>query len=215
MSSTTKSLIQRLRDQVAYKYPKALIRWDEYIPLPTGIQSLDQKLLGGGLPRDQLIEIVGSKSSGKTSLLFRILSGLSKKERTIAYLDFSATLYPLSAKKSGIDLKKILVLRPANIQTGLRAAEILFRSGGICVAVFDLVGTSDQIPRALLLRLRKSIKQARGIGIFLREPDSTRIPGNQLALSLKVERKNQKLMLKTEKSLFGEENKSVELVLDE
>jgi len=213
-SSTNKAIIQQLRDQVAYRYPHALTRWDEYVPLPTGIHSLDHELLQGGLPKGHLIEIVGPKSSGKTSLLFQILSGLNKKERTITYFDFSGTFYPLSAQKSGIDLKKVLVLRPSNIQAGLRAAEILFRSGGTCIVVFDLVRTKDQIPKALLLRLKRSVKQANGIGIFLREPDSTRIQRNQLALCLRVEKLNRKLLVKTEKSLFGKENQAVELALN-
>jgi len=212
---TKKTLVQQLRDKIAYKYPQALTRWDEYIPLPTAIHSLDYGLLRGGLPRGQLIEIVGSKSSGKTTLLFRILLALNKEGRSIAYLDFSKTFYPPSAQKSGIDLKKVLVLRPKNIQSGIRAGEMLFRSGGICVAVFDLIRTKDQIPKALLLRLKKSVRQASGIGIFLREPDSTKVQRNQLALCLKVEKLNQKLLVKTEKSLFGMENRSVELVLSE
>jgi hypothetical protein len=213
-SVANKSIVQHLREQVSSKYPQAQARWDEYVPLPTGIQPLDQKLLHGGLPKGHLIEILGSKSSGKTSLLFHILSGLNESEAKIAYLDFLGTFYPLSAQRSGIDLKRVLVLRPANIQAGLRAAEILFRGGSILVAVFDLVGTFDQIPRALLLRLKRSVRQAQGIGIFLREPDSSRIEGNQLALSLKVEKKSQKLLVKTEKGRWGNEHQEVELALN-
>jgi hypothetical protein len=214
-SAINKVIVQKLRDQVAYKYPQAVTRWDEYIPLPTGIHTLDHELLQGGLPGGNLIEIVGSKSSGKTTLLFRILPGLNKEGRRIAYFDFSQTFYPPSAKESGIDLKKILVIRPINIQAGLRAAEILLRSEDICLAVFDLVATSDQIPKALLLRLKRSVKQAGGIGIFLREPDSTRVQRNQVALCLKVKRQRPKLLVKTEKCFFGKQTRGMELVLNE
>lgn len=210
-----KTLVQQLREQVAQKYPQTLIRWDEYIPIPTRIHSIDQRLLQGGLPCGHLIEIVGPKSSGKTSLVFRILSGLSKEDRSVAYFDFPQTFYPPSAQKSGIDLSKLLVLRPKNILSGLRGAEILFRSGRTCVSVFDLVTTKDQIPKALLLRLKRGVKQAQGIGIFLREPESTRVPRNQLGLILKVKKMDQKLFVETEKSLFGKESQCVELALDE
>lgn len=212
---TNKALIQRLRKQVACRFPQAITRWDEYIPLPTGIHFLDHGLLKGGLPKGHLMEIVGSKSSGKTTLLFKMLSGFNKQENMIAYFDFSETFYPPSAQRSGVDLKRLLVLRPPNIPAGLRAAEILFRSGSICLAVFDLVSTKDQIPKALLLRLKRSVKQARGIGIFLRESNSTKIQRNQLALCLRIEKLNQKMLVKIEKSLLGEENQSVELVLNE
>jgi hypothetical protein len=213
-SVINKAIVRHLRKQVSLKHPQAQVRWDEYVPLPTGILPLDQGLLPGGLPRGHLIEIVGSKSSGKTKLLFHMLSALSEEERKNAYFDFSGTFYPLSAQKSGIDLKKVLVLRPANIQAGLRAAEILFRSGGIFVSVLDLVGIHDRIPKALLLRLKKSIRQAQGVGIFLREPNSSRIQGNQLALCLKVEKKSQNLLVKAEKGRSGDENQAVELTLN-
>jgi len=214
-SATNKAVVQHLREQVSFKYPQAQVRWDAYVPLPTGIQPLDQVLLPGGLPRGYLIEIVGSRSSGKTALLFHILSGLNEKERKIAYFDFSGSFYPLSAQKSGIDIKRVLVLKPANIQAGLRAAEILFRSGGILVAVFDLVEIHDQISKALLLRLKKSVRQAEAIGVFLREPNSSRIQGNQLALCLKVEKKSQKLLVKAEKGRLGNRIQEVELTLNE
>lgn len=210
-----KTLIQELRERVALKFPQTLTIWEEYIPLATGIDVIDKKLLPGGLPSGQLIEITGSKSSGKTSFLFKILSGLSTKEKVIAYFDFSQNFYPPSAQKLGINLKKLLILRPSNIQAGLRAAEILFRNKTTNVAVFDLVETKDELPRTLLLRLKKSLIQCRGIGIFLREPDSTPIQGNKISLSLKVERQNQKISLKIEKSLFVMNSKSMEMVLNE
>jgi hypothetical protein len=214
-SLAEKTLVQQLREQVANKYPQTLPIWDEYIPIPTGIDSIDQTLFNGGLPSGHFTEIVGTKSSGKTAFLFKILSGFNKQERSIAYFDFSETFYPPSAQKFRIDLKKVLVLRPKSIQQGLRAAEILFRSGGICIAVFDLIGTKDQIPKALLLRLKRSVKHSGGIGIFLRESDSTRVQRNQIALCLRVKRVNQKFLVETEKSLFGKENQVVELVLNE
>jgi len=213
-SLADKTLVQQLREQVAHKYPQTLTRWDDYVPIPTGINSIDQGLLQGGLPCGHLIEIVGSRSSGKTTLLFKILSVLHKEDSFVAYFDFSHTFYPPSAQKSGIDLNKFLVLRSKSIQQGLRAAEILFRSGGICIAVFDLIGTKDQIPKALLLRLKRSVKHSGGIGIFLRESDSTRVQRNQIALCLRVKRVNQKFLVETEKSLFGKENQ-VELELNE
>jgi len=76
------------------------------------------------------------------------------------------------------------------------------------------VGTHDSIPKALLLRLKKSIRQAQGMGIFLREPDSSRIEGNQLTLCLKVEKKGQNLLVKTEKWQPGNRTQEVELKLN-
>lgn len=210
-----KTLIQKLREKVAFDFPQTATAREEFIPLPTGFDLIDKKLLPGGLPCGQLIEIVGPRSSGKTTFLFKLLSNLSTQEESIAYFDFSRNFYPPSAQKIGIDLKKFLILRPANIQAGLRAAEILFRNRTLNMAVFDLVETKEELPKTLLLRLKKNLFQVKGIGIFLREPDSTPIQGNKISLCLKVERVNQKVSIKIEKSLSGTNNKSLQMVLNE
>jgi energy-coupling factor transporter ATP-binding protein EcfA2 len=213
-SSERDETIEKLRKEIALFLPQFLQKnWEEMLILSCNIQGLNTILPGGGLPRGEFVEIVGSKSSGKTTLLFKILSGLDKQE--IAYLDFSGTFYPPSAQINGIDLKRVLILKPKNIQVGLRAGELLLRNRAIDIAVFDFVGTKDTIPKALLLRLKKNIRQAQGIGIFLREPNSTKVKRNQVAIYLRVEKRNEKVLVKTEKNLFEKEDRSVELVLNE
>ena len=73
--------------------------------LPTGIERLDL-LLGGGLERGQITEIVGAPSSGRTSVLFSILAQATGRGEMVAYVDAFDSLDPNFAEKSGIDLRR-------------------------------------------------------------------------------------------------------------
>src|SRR5438067_1324840 len=47
---------------------------DDAVVAPTGVSGLDA-LLGGGLPRGQISELAGPRSSGRTSLMLRMVEG--------------------------------------------------------------------------------------------------------------------------------------------
>jgi RecA/RadA recombinase len=59
---------------------------DEYALGSTGVTALDAKL-GGGFPRGQLSEIVGSRSSGRASLLLRLLAAATARGELVALVD--------------------------------------------------------------------------------------------------------------------------------
>ncbi|MGE5112764.1 MAG: hypothetical protein ACM3JB_18005 [Acidobacteriaceae bacterium] len=75
----------------------------------TGIRSVDG--LAGGLPCSSLTEIFGPPSSGRTSLLFSTLAGLTQQQRACALVDVSDGFDPLSASNAGIDLQQLLWVR--------------------------------------------------------------------------------------------------------
>ncbi|MDT8067059.1 MAG: hypothetical protein ROO76_02720 [Terriglobia bacterium] len=75
----------------------------------TGIASVDA--LAGGLPCGALTEIFGPPSSGRTSLLFSALAGLTQQGHACALVDVSDSFDPLSAEKAGIELRQLLWVR--------------------------------------------------------------------------------------------------------
>src|SRR5262249_59700210 len=79
--------------------------------LPTGCAALDQAL-GGGLPRGRLVELSGAWSSGKGSLALSAAARVTASRRLCAYVDARAELYPPSAAALGVDLVRLLVVRP-------------------------------------------------------------------------------------------------------
>src|SRR5262245_261916 len=79
--------------------------------VPTGFPSVDA-LLGGGLPRGRVTEIVGAASSGKTTLALSAAALVTGGGRLVAYVDARRELYPPSAAALGVDLERLLVVRP-------------------------------------------------------------------------------------------------------
>ncbi|MCK5482605.1 MAG: recombinase RecA, partial [Gemmatimonadetes bacterium] len=61
--------------------------------VPTGVFSLDTLLPGGGLPRGQVVEWLGPRSSGKTSLLRAAMASLRATGESIALIDPARSLY--------------------------------------------------------------------------------------------------------------------------
>ncbi len=73
---------------------------------PTGIRSVDE-LLQGGFPVAAITEIVGPECSGRTSLAFSFVSGITHADKVCAWIDVSNAFYPESAAAAGIDLRRL------------------------------------------------------------------------------------------------------------
>ena len=88
---------------------------------PTGIEALDE-LLMGGLPQGALSEFIGPECSGRTSIALSFLARMTREERVCAWIDVSNALDPVSAAAAGVDLQRLLWLRcgvtPAHAQGG-------------------------------------------------------------------------------------------------
>jgi len=76
---------------------------DEYSIGPTGLVTLDAPL-GGGFPPGQLLELIGSRSSGRTSVALRTMAAATARGELVA-LDM---LDVASAVAAGIDLDRLL-----------------------------------------------------------------------------------------------------------
>src|SRR5436190_8994834 len=83
---------------------------DESALAPSGISALDARL-GGGFPRGQLSELVGSRSSGRTSLLLHMLAAATARGELVAVVDALDMLDVESAAASGVDLARLLWIR--------------------------------------------------------------------------------------------------------
>jgi hypothetical protein len=76
----------------------------------SAISLLDQQL-GGGLPRGQISEIVGSRSSGRTALLLTFLAAATSRGEVVALIDTLDQFDPPSAAEAGLDLTRLLWIR--------------------------------------------------------------------------------------------------------
>jgi hypothetical protein len=137
----------------------------EIARLATGDAALDG-LLGGGFARGQLTEIVGPSSSGRTSIAYRLLAGASLRSEVTALVDTADRFDPARAAAAGIDLARLLWIRPPDPTAALRASEVLLATRGFAVVVLDLAEGLSPSMRARLatawsrLRLRAAASRA-------------------------------------------------------
>src|SRR6059036_1089567 len=107
--------------------------------IPTGALSLDLALGVGGMPRGRIVEVFGPESSGKTTLLYHLLSEAQKKGGICAFIDAEHAMDPAYAKRIGVDVDELLVSQPDHGEQALEIADLLIRSGAIDVVAIDSV----------------------------------------------------------------------------
>jgi hypothetical protein len=106
----------------------------------TGIPSLDRALGPIGIPHGRLTEIFGDVSSGKTTLAFALLAACTRRGDIGAYVDPENGLFAPAAEAAGIDLERLIIVRPGTAPALRRAVDAIVRSGACAVVVLD--GTS-------------------------------------------------------------------------
>jgi hypothetical protein len=104
--------------------------------LPTRVPALD-RLLGGGLPRGSLVEMSGRASCGRFSAALSALAAVTQSGEAAALVDPGDHFDPQGAADSGVDLPRLLWLRPRALKTALLACETVL-STGFALVVLDL-----------------------------------------------------------------------------
>jgi hypothetical protein len=98
----------------------SLERHDPSALIATDVAALDL-CLRGGLPRGQLSEIVGSQSSGRTTIALQVIAASTSRGEIAAYVDTLDHLDVASAAAAGIDLDRLLWVRGPSTSLGTRA----------------------------------------------------------------------------------------------
>ena len=157
--------------------------------LATGYEALDRHLPGGGWPPDSLTEIlVEHYGVGELRLLMPALAQLSNGDIDagynepgwIAWVSPPFQPYPPALQQWGIDLSRMLIVRPRDDSEMLWSAEQAL-SSGTCAAVLLWTDTlSDQASRRLQLAAEKGSSWA----IAFRPPAARREPS---AAALRIE----------------------------
>jgi hypothetical protein len=125
-------------------------------PLATSIATFDE-ILGGGLPRGAMVELVGRGSCGRFSTLIAALQQMTSAGEAAALVDQGSQLDPQAATAAGIDLDRLLWLRPRRLDDSLAAAEMLVATGfGLVALDLGLPPVLGRPPLAAWLRLARS-----------------------------------------------------------
>ena len=89
----------------------------------TGMPEVDA-LIGGGLPRQRLTELVGRRSGGRTSFVLGALAAATARGEVAALVDLAGGLDARSAEEAGVDLERLLWVRGAkDMKRGIQATK--------------------------------------------------------------------------------------------
>lgn len=124
--------------------------------LPLGWPILDDAL-GGGLPRGGLTEIIGERTSGRTTLAHAAVAGATTAGALAAWIDVPHAFDPASAEAVGTDVSRVLWIAPRERMGALRAAEQVLALDGFWVVVIDLDAPAA-IPAGMWLRLCRAAR---------------------------------------------------------
>lgn len=106
--------------------------------LRTGVEEVDALLPSGGFPLGQAVELCGEAASGRTSLALRAVAAAHKERRLCAWVDGPKELYPPAAAAMGVELSRLLIIRPKEPAQLAWTAVQLARSGAFACVVLDL-----------------------------------------------------------------------------
>jgi len=124
--------------------------------LPTSINGVDQ-ILGGGLERGSLVEIVGRASCGRFAALLAALRAVTGAGEAAALVDQGSQLDPQNAARAGVKLDHLLWLRPKRTPDSVSTAEMLVHAGFSLVTLdFGLPPVHGRATLAAWLRLARS-----------------------------------------------------------
>jgi hypothetical protein len=132
--------------------------------LLTGDSGLDIALGSSGITRGRMAELFGAPSSGKTTLAFAILAARTRAGDIVAWVDSSRAFFAPAAAAAGIDLRRLLVVRPSGAAAARRAVDALVRGGACTVVALDCAGLSDPLRAHHCARL---VSQAEKTGTVL------------------------------------------------
>ncbi|HET7825312.1 MAG TPA: hypothetical protein VFK90_08260 [Anaeromyxobacter sp.] len=200
MGSERHLVLAQLRDEIR-RIERRPARREGFVA--SGLADVDVALPGGGFPRGALAELAGGPASGKTAVVLAVFAALGPRDLA-AYVDGRGELYPPAAAARGVDLARLLVVRPlcggvreaslvgeASVRgtargaggaadaarAGLWAAEALLASGAFAAVAIDVA-----IPRALrgadavARRLQAAAEKGGAVGLWLGGANGLRVP---------------------------------------
>ena len=154
--------------KIAHKASESPYLTEEAIQ--TGLPSLDWAIGIGGIPRGRITEIVGDKSTGKTTLAMTIIRTAQAAGLRCVFADCENALNFGKAKSLGVDLEKLTVLHASFGEEYLDTIEEMVRKGEVDLVVIDSVDALT--PREEIentMEQRTIGAKARMIGKFCRK----------------------------------------------
>jgi hypothetical protein len=145
------------------------VRRDE--SLPTTLDAFDT-LLGGGLPRGKMVELTGRKSSvGRFAITTSALAAATSMGEAAVLVDLGDHFDPQVAEADGVDLRRLLWIRPKTLKQAVMSVEMIAATG-FQLVVLDLglpPVRGRRAPDAAWVRLARTA-EAHGTAMLISSP---------------------------------------------
>ncbi|MCL5951841.1 MAG: DNA recombination/repair protein RecA [Chloroflexi bacterium] len=109
--------------------------------LSTTFPALDHLAGSGGIPLHAVTVLSGKATSGKLTVAYKVLSraqqGTPERHHSVAILDLGASSDPDYLTRSGVDLNRLLLVRPQGAKQTLRVLLDLVRSRELRAILMD------------------------------------------------------------------------------
>lgn len=96
--------------------------------IPTTLAPFDM-LLGGGLQRGKVVELITRRASGRFSVAISALVAATTMGEAAALIDLGDHFDPQFAAADGVDLRRLLWIRPQTLKQAVMAAEMITATG--------------------------------------------------------------------------------------
>jgi hypothetical protein len=141
----------------------------------TDVAALDA-CLHGGVPRGQLSELVGPRSSGRTTVLLQMMAAATARGEIVALVDTCDRLDVASAEAAGVDFNRLLWIRGTDasalrspepaarspLDRAVKALNLILQAGGFSLVAMDLADVPlreiTQVPFSTWLRVQRTIE---------------------------------------------------------
>lgn len=185
---------------------------DEHTVAATGITALDARL-GGGVPRGQLSELVGPRSSARATVALQALAAATRRSELAAIVDVLDMFDAPSAAAAGVDLDRLLWIRghvvvnpglcgdlnQRALEQAVKALTLVLQAGNFGLVVFDAAEAPatalKRLPFTTWLRLQRMIEGSQTVCMLVGSAPMAR---SSAGLTVELGIKNSELGINSE-----------------
>jgi len=135
--------LQKIVRQFNRSHDKELIKFGKEIEkererISFGLKALD-KLTGGGIPVGLFTVIWGNKSTGKTTLTYKIIAEAQKQDKIVAFFDLENTFDPDWAIKQGVNTEELVLGYFDTAEEAMDALIVMAENKAVDLVVIDSI----------------------------------------------------------------------------
>lgn len=171
MDSSRKQLLEDLAQRIqeiesSWRSPGRLPVWPK-------IPGLAECLPEGGLPAGSLVELLSAREgSGAWSMALLMAREACAQRKALVVTDWQGCFYPPAAASLGIDLDRLVIVRPAKRRDAYAVADQAL----CCPGVGAAIGWYEELRTLDVRRLQLAAETGGGLGFLLRPSGALRVP---------------------------------------